>query len=89
MKKFLRDIKESIPAYLLIAPTIAVLCIFLYIPLFNAFRISLYKYKGYGEMTNFVGLSYGFLEYSENDRAGYFVFHDDCVFFGLCSFSGN
>ena len=57
MKKFLRDIKESIPAYLLIAPTIAVLCIFLYIPLFNAFRISLYKYKGYGEMTNFVGLS--------------------------------
>ena len=57
MKKFLRDIKESIPAYLLIAPTIAVLCIFLYIPLFNAFRISLYKYKGYGEITNFVGLS--------------------------------
>ena len=57
MKKFLRDIKDSIPAYLLIAPTIAVLCIFLYIPLFNAFRISLYKYKGYGEMTNFVGLS--------------------------------
>ncbi|HJA65136.1 MAG TPA: sugar ABC transporter permease [Candidatus Mediterraneibacter cottocaccae] len=57
MKKFLKDIKESIPAYILVAPTIAVLCIFLYVPLFNAFRISLYKYKGYGPMTDFVGLA--------------------------------
>lgn len=55
-KKRLREIKESIPAYLLILPTIAVFVIFLYIPFLNAFRISLFKYKGYGEMTNFVGL---------------------------------
>ena len=67
MKKFLRDIKESIPAYILIAPTIAVLCIFLYVPLFNAFRISLYKYKGYGEMTNFVGLS-NYIDVVKDDK---------------------
>lgn len=55
-KGFMKDIKESIPAYLLILPTIAAFCIFLYIPFFNAFRISLYNYKGYGDMTDFVGL---------------------------------
>ena len=52
----MQELKESIPAYLLIAPTIAILIIFLFIPFFNAFRISLYKYKGYGELTKFVGL---------------------------------
>lgn len=52
----LQELKESIPAYILILPTIAILVIFLFIPFANAFRISLYKYKGYGEMTNYVGL---------------------------------
>ncbi|WP_330610687.1 carbohydrate ABC transporter permease [Enterocloster citroniae] len=52
----LRELKESIPGYLLVLPTIAVLAVFLYVPFFNAIRISLYKYKGYGDMTNFVGL---------------------------------
>lgn len=56
LKKFFTDIKESIPAYCLIAPTIAVFVIFLYIPLSNAFRISLFEYKGYGSMDKFVGL---------------------------------
>ena len=51
----LHELKESIPAYLLIAPTILVLLIFLYIPFINTFRISLYNYKGFGEMTDFVG----------------------------------
>lgn len=55
-KKFFTDIKESIPAYILIAPTIAVFAIFLYTPLVNAFKISLFDYKGYGSMDNFVGL---------------------------------
>ena len=49
-------VKESIPAYILILPTIAILIIFLFIPFANAFRISLYKYKGYGELRNYVGL---------------------------------
>lgn len=52
----LKDLKESIPGYLLVLPTIATLIIFLYIPFFNAFRISLYKYKGYGALTKFIGL---------------------------------
>lgn len=52
----LQELKESIPAYILIFPTIAIFVIFLFIPFANAFRISLYKYKGYGEMTNYVGL---------------------------------
>lgn len=59
MKKkstLIKDLKESIPAYLLILPTIAILCIFLYIPFINAIRISLYRYKGYGAMTKFIGL---------------------------------
>ena len=52
----LQELKESIPAYILILPTIAILIIFLFIPFANAFRISLYKYKGYGELRNYVGL---------------------------------
>lgn len=52
----LKEIRESIPGYLLVLPTLLVFVIFLYIPFFNAIRISLYKYKGYGAMTNFVGL---------------------------------
>lgn len=56
LKKLLIDIKESIPAYILIAPTIAVFIIFLYIPLVNAFKISLFDFKGYGSMDKFVGL---------------------------------
>lgn len=51
----LKELKESIPGYLLVLPTLAVLAVFLYIPFFNAIRISLYKYKGYGALTKFVG----------------------------------
>ena len=49
------EIRESIPAYLLILPTILVFIIFLYIPFANAIRISLYKYKGIGPLKDFVG----------------------------------
>lgn len=52
----LQELKESIPAYILILPTVVILIIFLFIPFANAFRISLYKYKGYGELTKYVGL---------------------------------
>lgn len=52
----LKELKESIPGYLLVLPTMIVLAVFLYIPFFNAIRISLYKYKGYGELTKFVGI---------------------------------
>lgn len=52
----LGEIKESIPAYLLVLPTILIFVVFLYIPFINAFKISMYKYKGYGEMTKFVGV---------------------------------
>ncbi|WP_300885106.1 carbohydrate ABC transporter permease [Schaedlerella sp.] len=56
----LQELKESIPAYILILPTLVILVIFLFIPFANAFRISLYKYKGYGELTKYVGLkNYG------------------------------
>ncbi|MDD3362439.1 MAG: sugar ABC transporter permease [Hespellia sp.] len=51
-----QELKESIPAYLLILPTFIILAVFLFVPFANAFRISLYKYKGYGELTKFVGL---------------------------------
>lgn len=56
-KQTRKELKESIPAYLLIAPTIIVLIIFLYIPFVNTFRISLYNYKGFGAMTDFVGFA--------------------------------
>ena len=56
-KSLLKEIKNSVPGYICILPTIAVLIIFLYIPFFNAFRISLYNYKGYGAMTDFVGIA--------------------------------
>ena len=49
-KSLMSEIRESIPAYLLILPTILVFIIFLYIPFANAIRISLYKYKGIGEL---------------------------------------
>ena len=55
-ESLLKEIKESIPGYLLVLPTLLVFIVFLYIPFFNAVRISLYKYKGYGALTNFVGL---------------------------------
>lgn len=51
-----KEISESIPAYLLIAPTIISLIVFLYVPFINTFRISFYSYKGYGKLNNFVGL---------------------------------
>ena len=54
-KSLMSEIRESIPAYLLILPTILVFIIFLYIPFANAIRISLYKYKGIGPLKDFVG----------------------------------
>ena len=54
-KSLMLEIRESIPAYLLILPTILVFIIFLYIPFANAIRISLYKYKGIGPLKDFVG----------------------------------
>lgn len=60
-KKFWIDIKQSIPAYLLILPTIAVFVIFLYTPFINAIRISMYKYNGIGELTDYVGLDNYFI----------------------------
>lgn len=47
---------ESLVAYALIFPTILSFLVFLYIPFFNAVRISFYKYTGLGGLTNFVGL---------------------------------
>ena len=55
-KSLKMQIKESVPAYLLILPTIVVFVIFLYMPFVNAVRISLYKYKGIGELKDFVGI---------------------------------
>lgn len=63
----LQELKESIPAYLLILPTIAILVIFLFIPFANAFRISLYKYKGYGELRNYVGLK-NYIDVLQDDQ---------------------
>lgn len=54
---FWAEIKESLPAYLLILPTLTVFCIFLYIPFVNALRISTYKYNGIGPITEYVGFS--------------------------------
>lgn len=53
----LKELRSSLPGYICILPTIAVLVVFLYIPFINAFRISLYNYKGYGDMTDFVGIA--------------------------------
>lgn len=68
MKKNLwKDIKESIPAYILIAPTITVLIIFLYIPFMNAIRISTYKFNGIGDLVDYVGLN-NYLEILKNHK---------------------
>ncbi|MGB8450835.1 MAG: sugar ABC transporter permease [Anaerocolumna sp.] len=50
-----KEKKEMLTAFLLIAPTIITFIIFLYIPFANALQTSLYKYNGLGNMTNFVG----------------------------------
>lgn len=49
--------KEMMTAFCLIAPTIIVLIIFLYIPFVNAIQTSFYKYNGLGDLTDFVGFS--------------------------------
>ncbi len=58
MKKvtFKEKTKESISAYIIIAPTVISFFIFLYIPFINAIKISFYKYNGLGELTDFVAL---------------------------------
>ena len=55
--KLLKEIRASVPAYICVLPTIIVLCVFLYVPFVNAFRISLYNYKGFGEMKDFIGIA--------------------------------
>ncbi|WP_168122384.1 sugar ABC transporter permease [Paenibacillus sp. HB172176] len=52
---FWSDMRESIPAYLLILPTLAVFCVFLYVPFVKALRISAYDYRGIGDLTDYVG----------------------------------
>lgn len=47
---------EMLTAFLLIAPTIIALIIFLYIPFVNAIQTSFFKYNGMGPLTDFVGL---------------------------------
>ena len=66
-KGLLQELKESIPAYLLILPTLVIFVIFLFIPFGNAFRISLYKYKGYGELTKYVGLK-NYIDVLQDDQ---------------------
>lgn len=51
----LAELRESVPAYLLILPTLAVFCVFLYVPFVRALRISTYKFNGIGELTDYVG----------------------------------
>lgn len=48
---------EMLTAFLLIAPTIISLIIFLYIPFMSAIQTSFYKYNGLGALTDFVGLN--------------------------------
>ncbi|UQZ82422.1 L-arabinose transport system permease protein AraP [Paenibacillus konkukensis] len=52
---FWAEIRESVPAYLLILPTLIVFCVFLYTPFVNALRISTYKYNGIGDLNEYVG----------------------------------
>lgn len=66
-KGLLQELKESIPAYILILPTLIILVIFLFIPFGNAVRISLYKYKGYGELTKYVGVK-NYLDVLSDDQ---------------------
>ncbi len=49
-----KEKKEMITAFTLIAPTIIVFIIFLYIPFVSALQTSLYKYNGLGDLTDFV-----------------------------------
>lgn len=48
--------QEMITAWVLIAPTIISLLIFLYIPFVTALQTSFFKYNGLGPLTDFVGL---------------------------------
>lgn len=66
-KGLMQELKESIPAYILILPTLIILVIFLFIPFGNAVRISLYKYKGYGELTKYVGVK-NYLDVLSDDQ---------------------
>lgn len=50
------DKRERLTAFLLIAPTITALIIFLYIPFVNALQTSFFKYNGLGPLEDFVGL---------------------------------
>ena len=52
----LKERKEMMTALALIAPTIIVMVIFLYIPFVNALQTSFYKYNGLGDLEHFVGL---------------------------------
>ena len=52
----LKERKEMMTALALIAPTIIVMVIFLYIPFVNALQTSFYKYNGLGALEHFVGL---------------------------------
>lgn len=90
-KRFWNDLKESIPAYLLIAPTIIILTIFLYLPFINTFRISLYNYKGFGVMDDYVALK-NFIKVLTDDKFYSAFYHTiriivcDLVFSLLISF---
>ncbi|WP_108995969.1 carbohydrate ABC transporter permease [Paenibacillus agaridevorans] len=54
---FWSQIRESVPAYLLVLPTFAVFCVFLYIPFVKALRISTFKFNGIGDLTDYVGFA--------------------------------
>ena len=56
LSQTLKERKEMMTALALIAPTIIVMVIFLYIPFVNALQTSFYKYNGLGALEHFVGL---------------------------------
>lgn len=77
-KGFWIDIKESIPAYILILPIILVFIIFLYVPFVNAIRISLYKYNGIGDLVDYVGLD-NYKEVLSNSQFYSAFWHTICL----------
>lgn len=54
--KFVRRLRESLEAYLYLAPTLIILGIFVYFPIVDSFQLSLTRVAPFGGATRYVGL---------------------------------
>ncbi|HFE67665.1 MAG TPA: sugar ABC transporter permease, partial [Chloroflexi bacterium] len=55
-QKTWNKVKAAIEGYMYLAPTLIILAIFVYIPIFTSFRLSLTRIAPFGNKTIFVGI---------------------------------